>query len=144
MDAIVSHEKRRSHTIKYLVRWADKSKQESWETKEKVSNICPDLMKAYNKKMAEDDAEANAVRACPFFHYPFSGNVRFISKHFLKMTFQVDAILEHKLVHNVSKYLIKWKDETREETWESGKRTIALCPRILDAFTVKVSDRTDA
>ncbi|XP_037044139.1 uncharacterized protein LOC119080042 [Bradysia coprophila] len=112
VEAIVSHEKQKNRSIKYLIRWADKSKGETWETKESSLKFCPNLLKPYMEKMEEKEAEAIAVT----------------------------AILAHKLVDHKSQYLIKWNDKSKGETWETARRTIALCPNILDKFTMKNPD----
>ncbi|KAG4073874.1 hypothetical protein HA402_014079 [Bradysia odoriphaga] len=112
VDAIVSHEMQKNRSIKYLLRWSDTSKGETWETKEAALKFCPNLLKPYIEKMEEKEAEAIAVT----------------------------AILDHKLVDHKSKYLIKWKDKSKGETWETARRTVALCPNILDKFTMKNPD----
>lgn len=51
---------------------------------------------------------------------------------------QVEAIVGHKIEHRRHHYLIKWKDHSKGETWESARRTIAVCRDILDEFTKDV------
>lgn len=53
---------------------------------------------------------------------------------------QVEDIISHKLDKDEWKYLIKWKDHARGETWETAKRTKVLCPDILEKFMEKLTE----
>lgn len=50
---------------------------------------------------------------------------------------QVEAILVYKIKHKKKvdvSYLIKWKDEYRGETWESSKKALVICPKVVGNY----------
>lgn len=72
MEAILKHEKQKNgKAVKYLLKWGDQSKGETWETYEKASMCCPNLLKAYIEKVVEEVTAANAVS---YFHFTFGYN----------------------------------------------------------------------
>lgn len=61
MEAIVSHRRNKNYALNYLLKWSDHSKGETWESVKITSDICPQLLKEYNKKLEEEDLKANEV-----------------------------------------------------------------------------------
>lgn len=46
--------------MKYLIKWKDRSKGQSWETEGAALKICRKILKAYKKKVKEEKAEEEA------------------------------------------------------------------------------------
>ncbi|XP_037046262.1 uncharacterized protein LOC119081437 [Bradysia coprophila] len=111
VEAIVSHKKPHGKK-KYLVKWKDLSKGETWVGENRLLRICPQLVSDYEEE---------------------------VKRAFLEET-EVEAILEHKKAHGHSKYLIKWKDHSKGKTWETATRTAAVGQVFLDQFVEQNPD----
>lgn len=62
MEAILEHTRNKQGVFKYLVKWIDQTKNDSWITFITASNICPILLKKYNNDVDKAEAEKIAVK----------------------------------------------------------------------------------
>lgn len=46
--------------MKFLIKWKDRSRGQSWETETTALKLCRDIVRAYKRKVAEAKAEAEA------------------------------------------------------------------------------------
>lgn len=117
--------------MKFLIKWKDHSEGETWETEFRTKQFCPELVPLYVQEMEMAQKKATEVK---FLYFSFS--LLLVTNTILM---QVEAIVEHKTEYNKDKYLIKWKDHSKGETWETARKTISVCPDILAEFIKDVN-----
>lgn len=125
MEAIVSHDKDHGKT-KYLIKWKDHSRGETWESERTALKLCRKLVSKYIEEAEKAKKKANEVKFLIFLQI-FSG------KSFNNE--QVEAVLDHEKKRYNTKYLIKWKDNSRGETWVTELTALKLCQKLVAQYT---------
>lgn len=118
VEKIIDH-RRLKGTIFYRIRWKNySSKDDTWQSKESLN--CNDLLKEYHDDLNKTILEREEAKL--------------VAKTEAKNgEYEVEAILDSKLIKGKTKYLIRWKgwDES-DDTWEPEETL--NCPELIKKF----------
>lgn len=128
VEKIIDH-RRLKGKIYYRVRWENyPPKDDTWQPKETLN--CPELLKVYHDELNETILKREETKLKAEKEAKKSNN-----------EYEVESIVDFKVVKNKRKYLIHWKGwDSSDDTWEPEETL--NCPDLIKAFHKKEKAKT--